>query len=92
MADQLGILASHALTDDWLGLELDTEHRFFEGYANLWCAHLSHEQECDRVDDDVHALPQHRVNKALRQLPAFASAFACTNEDGMVNQGQCLIY
>jgi len=92
MADQLGILASHMLTDDWLGMTTHTEQAFFEGYAHLWCAHLSHEQECKRVEGDVHALPQHRVNKALRQLPSFARAFACIPEDRMVNKDQCLIY
>lgn len=47
---------------------------------------------CDKVKNDVHALPQHRVNKTLRQIQDFASLFQCQAEDGMVKEKKCLIY
>lgn len=47
---------------------------------------------CDRVMNDVHALPKHRVNKSLRQLKSFSDTFGCKLNDNMYKETPCVIY
>lgn len=95
-ADQLGLRASYALlvtAPDGARSESERSRAFFEAYARLWCARTpSQAHECAQVERDVHALPQHRVNKSLRQLRTFAAAYGCSDRDEMVNSEPCLVY
>ena len=50
------------------------------------------ESLCDKVKNDVHALPKHRVNKTLRQIHNFARLFDCHPGDPMVKKEPCLVY
>lgn len=47
---------------------------------------------CDKVMNDVHALPKHRVNKTLRQFKVFADIFECKNNAPMINQSPCMVF
>jgi hypothetical protein len=47
---------------------------------------------CDKVMNDVHALPKHRVNKALRQLTTFSTLFDCSSNSEMYKETPCVIY
>ena len=47
---------------------------------------------CDRVMNDVHALPKHRVNKSLRQFRTFSKVFACDSDSKMYKETPCVIY
>lgn len=95
-ADQLGVRAAYALlvtAPDGDRTESERSRAFFEAYAQLWCARTpSHTAQCRQVALDVHALPQHRVNKSLRQLATFAAAYECGEGDEMVNSEPCLVY
>ena len=89
MADQLGLRAAYRLQE--FGHTADIQ-QFYATYATLWCAKLTAEEQCQRVASDVHALPRHRVNKSLRQLHSFATAFECGADSPMVNSEECLVY
>jgi predicted metalloendopeptidase len=91
MADQLGVRAALRA---WraAGQPAERDGAFFAAYAQLWCAHLSEQQRCARVEQDVHALPRHRVNKVLRQLAPFGDAYACPANASMVSSTPCIVY
>ena len=106
MADQMGLRASYRLivenslhTHDG-GADADVEEmsdsdlskQFFTTYAELWCARMTHERECEQVSQDVHALPRHRVNKSLRQFAPFRAVFECPAHAPMVNAEMCVVY
>lgn len=94
MADQTGVRAAHAALKAWRGVDFTAldEEEFFRDYARVWCARRTNAKRCDRVYNDVHALPKHRVNKTLRQLKEFSRAFFCRSADRMVNAQRCLVY
>jgi putative endopeptidase len=50
---------------------------FFYSFAQLWCSISDPEVECNRVLNDVHAVPRVRVDSTLRMLPYFTQAFGC---------------
>ncbi len=89
MADQLGLRAAYRLQEFSHTADIQ---QFYATYATLWCAKLTAEEQCQRVASDVHALPRHRVNKSLRQLHSFATAFECGADSPMVNSEECLVY
>lgn len=105
MADQMGLRAAYRLVTAQALYESGPEERaggawddgaasraFFALYARMWCARLTRARECALVELDVHALPRHRVNAALRQLPAFRAAFGCAPAAPMCNAQPCIIY
>jgi len=59
--------------------------RFFGIFAQLWAATYSDDINCDRVHNDVHALPNFRVDITLRQLWEFRETYNCKEGDKMVN-------
>lgn len=65
---------------------------FFGSYAQTWCASYTPDQQCDRVKNDVHPLPNKRVVNTLRNFPKFQWAFNCKDTDPMVHKPSCAIY
>ena len=76
---------------------------FFESYAQVWCTwdngnHLK--TACNPSPNkpllnnflDVHALPQHRVDIALRQNKLFRKYYNCKSDCYMSNPKPCIIY
>ena len=47
---------------------------------------------CYRVNSDVHAIGEMRVDRSLRQLQAFHTDYQCKAQDQMVNEEACIVY
>lgn len=68
------------------------EQRFFLGWAQVWAAKGTPEAERAQVLGDSHALPRWRVNGPLSNLPQFANAFGCKQNDPMIRTNNCKIW
>jgi endothelin-converting enzyme/putative endopeptidase len=68
------------------------EQRFFLANAQSRCANLSQEQARYWSQNDVHSLPQYRVNGVVSNMPEFQSAFGCKEGDPMVREKACRIW
>lgn len=51
--------------------------RFLFSFAQMWGANYDQEKRCMLVKNDVHALPNYRVNKAVNALPEYFELFRC---------------
>lgn len=63
---------------------LTPAQRFFYAYAQRWCSLRTPELERASLRNDWHAPPRFRVNGPLSNMPAFAAAFGCAEDSGMV--------
>jgi putative endopeptidase len=70
------------------------EQRFFLGYARIWSTNIRPEFARLLVTVDPHPLPRFRVNGPLSNMPAFAQAFSCKEDDAMERKDneRCLIW
>jgi predicted metalloendopeptidase len=92
IADIIGVTLAHrALQRAGTG-GTDDERVFFQAFAQQWCARYDRDAVCNRVNEDVHAVPEMRVDRTLRQLPAFQRAFQCADTHPMVNPQPCVLY
>lgn len=66
--------------------------QFFQVFAQMWAESFDQKHLCGRVQSDVHAIAQYRVDKTLRQMEPFHRAFGCQAGDNMVNVNKCRIY
>lgn len=78
-ADLLGTRVAHSLLRRE-NSSLQVSRAFWTSYAQLWCTHMSQNSEKMRINNDVHSLPEMRVD-----VPAFASshfrrAFGCSEQ------------
>jgi len=60
------------------------EQRFFLAFARIWAANARDEAKKQLVLIDPHSDPRNRVLGTLRNMPAFAAAFACPKNAAMV--------
>jgi putative endopeptidase len=70
------------------------EQRFFLGYAQGWADNIRPEFARLLTNVDPHPLAQFRVNGPLSNLPTFAQAFQCKQDDPMVRppSDRCAIW
>ncbi len=68
------------------------EQRFFLALAQSWCTNRRPELERSLATIDPHSPPRFRVNGALSDLPAFASAFACPAGSAMAPRNRCSVW
>jgi putative endopeptidase len=70
------------------------EQRFFLGYAQGWADNIRPEFARLLTNVDPHPLAQFRVNGPLSNLPTFAQAFQCKQDDPMVRppNDRCAIW
>ncbi len=68
------------------------EQRFFLGYAQVWATKSTQEFERQQVLTDSHSNARYRVNGPLSNLPQFAEAFSCKQNDKMVRTDFCKIW
>ena len=93
MADITGItLAWNAFMTAHPASTNTEKRQFFQVFAQMWAESYDQKHLCGRVKSDVHAVAQFRVDKTLRQLPAFHKAFGCQVGDPMVSMNKCKIY
>lgn len=57
---------------------LDPMQVFYLNYANIWAANTRPEEVRNRTMNDVHSLPENRVNVSLRNITPFFEAFSIT--------------
>jgi predicted metalloendopeptidase len=68
------------------------EQTFFVTYAQTWCTKTSAAMAKKLLASDVHAPGRFRVNGVLRDVPAFASAFACKSGQPMAPAARCSVW
>jgi putative endopeptidase len=59
--------------------------RFFLGWAQVWHMNMTDEELRKRLTTDSHSPGKYRVIGPLANMPEFAEAFGCQEEDAMVN-------
>jgi putative endopeptidase len=68
------------------------EQRFFLGWAQVWAGKYTPEAERQQVKSNTHSLPRWRVNGPLSNMPQFAKAFGCRQNQPMVREAYCKIW
>ena len=70
------------------------EQRFFLGFAQVWGSKDRPELARALTASDPHPLPQFRVNGTVANMPEFARAFRCKEDDAMVRpaNNRCKIW
>jgi putative endopeptidase len=68
------------------------EQRFFLGWAQAWAEVSTPEGEAYQAQNDPHAISRFRVNGPLANMPEFAQAFKCKQNDNMVRTDICNIW
>jgi putative endopeptidase len=68
------------------------EQRFFLGWAQVWAGKYTPEAERTQVLGNTHSLPRWRVNGPLSNMPQFAKAFGCQQNQPMVRENYCKIW
>lgn len=68
------------------------EQRFFLGWAQVWAGKYTPEAERQQVKSNTHSLPRWRVNGPLSNMPQFAKAFGCKQNQPMVRETYCKIW
>jgi predicted metalloendopeptidase len=81
LADLLGVEAAYWAYFNYTdtgraGSMADIQH-WHMIFAQVWCSSNDHEQTCAAINNDVHALPQMRVDLSLRNMRHFQRAFGC---------------
>lgn len=73
---------------------LTPEQRFFVGFAQWACGHMSDEEARVRALTGVHSPLRYRINGVVVNLPEFAEAFQCRAGQAMVREaaGVCRIW
>ncbi len=96
IADMIGLRLSYRAffekTYEGKHASLQDKQNFFLIYAQSWCSIYDQEKKCNRIKNDVHALPEFRVDKTLRNMPEFRNAFQCKFGDYMRNEEPIKIY
>ena len=90
MADLTGVTMAHSL----LKGNRTQEQWFFSSFAQMWASSYDQDTRCKLVNSDVHALPDYRVDKTLRQYKSFQNAFGCGDDSNMVKEAgkRCVMY
>ncbi len=68
------------------------EQRFFLGYAQVWATKSTDAFERQQVLTDPHSNARYRVDGPLSNLPQFAQAFSCEQDNKMVRATACKIW
>jgi putative endopeptidase len=78
MADLMGINMSYrALFDLQTERPLGDKQHFFMVLAQAFCESYDQTHLCEVVQTDVHAVAEFRIDRTLRNIPAFRAAFTC---------------
>jgi endothelin-converting enzyme/putative endopeptidase len=98
-ADNGGLKIAHMALMDTLGEKVPekidgftAEQRFFLGWAQVWCQNITEENLRLRAQTDPHAAAEFRVNGVVSNMPEFAKAFACRENQPMVKGPACRVW
>lgn len=98
LADLIGIrLSYNAYFDPHMPGEhasLGDKQRFFMVFGQAWCSVSDTQHMCQRMARDVHARPDWRVDKTLRNFKPYHDVFACRTGTSMYKNPNevCLVY
>jgi predicted metalloendopeptidase len=96
IADLIGVRLSYRAffekTNEGKHASLGDKQHFFLTFAQSWCSVFETTKKCQKVQTDVHALPEYRVDRTLRNIPEFRNAFNCKFGDPMRNEEPIKIY
>lgn len=70
----------------------DEKQQLFLSLAQVWCSKQTDELTKLRAATDPHSHPRWRVNGSVRNLPAFAEAFHCTEGKPMHPKSTCSVW
>jgi putative endopeptidase len=68
--------------------DLTQDQRFFVSWATVWRRLYTEKELAVRLVTDPHAPARYRANGAPKNMPAFATAFGCSETDPMVRAGE----
>ena len=69
------------------------EQRFFLGWGQVWCSHMTPEAERYRAQTDPHSAGRYRVNGVVSNMPEFQQAFGCKVGQPMVRgENACRVW
>ncbi len=68
--------------------EMTQDQRFFISWATVWRRLYTEKELTVRLVTDSHAPARYRANGAPQNMPAFAEAFGCSDNDPMVRAGE----
>jgi putative endopeptidase len=68
------------------------EQRFFLGWAQAWADKSNPQAEAFQAQNDPHAIARFRVNSPMANMPQFAEAFKCKQNQPMVRTDLCEIW
>lgn len=71
---------------------LSTKQHFFYAYAQIWCTKADEQHHCDRIYNDVHPVPEIRVDSSCRHSTYFAEAFGCQPDQAMGVEAHCNVF
>jgi putative endopeptidase len=71
---------------------LTPEQLFFLGWAQAWAEVSTPQGEAWQAQNDPHAVARFRVNGPLSNMPEFAKACSCKQNDNMVRTDVCNIW
>ena len=73
--------------------EFTPEQRFFLGWSQVWCSHMTPEAERFRAQTDPHSPGRYRANGVLSNMPEFQQAFGCKVDQPMVRgENACRVW
>ncbi|MBM4375277.1 MAG: M13 family metallopeptidase [Deltaproteobacteria bacterium] len=70
----------------------DERQQLFLSLGQVWCSKQTDELTKLRAATDPHSHPRWRVNGSVRNLPAFAEAFQCTEGTAMRPKTSCTVW
>jgi putative endopeptidase len=69
------------------------EQRFFLGWGQVWCSHMTPEAERYRAQTDPHSAGRYRVNGVVSNMLEFQQAFGCKVGQPMVRgENACRVW
>lgn len=94
VADHIGVKSAYYawLKAEGFNVTTHDKQQFFQIFAQAWAETYDQETLCGRVNDDVHAIAEFRVDKTLRQMKEFREVFGCKKGDKMVNMHPAVVY
>jgi len=65
---------------------------FYISFGQIWCSKDRPESAIQRIRNDPHSPPRHRVNGAVRNSEHFSETFNCPKNSPMNPEKKCLIW
>ena len=98
-ADNGGLRIAYMALEDTLGDQprkkiddFTPEQRIFLGWGQIWCQKLRPEYARMLAKVDPHSPGKFRVNGVVGNMPEFAKAYSCKQNDPMIRPNACRVW